>query len=63
MGILSEVTVIRLCDGLTFQGHSWTGDDGTLEAFWKEGGNRLCHMFDCKGVQQGAWKMYRLELK
>lgn len=63
MGILSEVLVIRLSDNEMFKGHSWTREDGSLEAFWYEGGERINMFFDSKGIQQGVWKKYKLRVK
>lgn len=63
MGVLSEVNIVRLCDGKVFDGHSWAREDGSFEAFWFESGNRINLFFDCNGDQQGAWKKYKLEFK
>ena len=63
MGILSEVTVVRLSDNQTFLGNSWTREDGSFEAFWYEGKERITLFFDSKGFQLGAWKKYKLRVK
>ena len=63
MGILSEVLIVRLADSETFIGHCWASGDGRFEAFWYEGTERTTMFFDCNGIQQGAWKKYRLKFK
>jgi len=62
MGVLSEVTVIRLDNSEAYPAHSWLRDDGTFEAFWYENGVRLCFFFQCDGQQIGLWKQYKLRL-
>ena len=63
MGIFSEVIVVRLSDEETFEGNSWTREDGSFEAFWWEGRERITLFFDSTGTQLGAWKKYKLRVK
>ena len=63
MGIFSEVVVVRLSDNESFMGNSWTREDGSFEAFWYEGGERLTLFFNSNGEQTGAWKKYKLRVK
>ncbi len=62
MGILAEAVVKRLDGAHEYKAHSWLRDDGTFEAFWYEGGVRVCYAFDHDGKQLGMWRQYKLSL-
>ena len=61
MGVLSEAIVCRLDDSACYKANTWSSADGSLEAFWTEGGHRVTHFFTAAGDQIGAWKRYRLK--
>ena len=61
MGILQECMIHRLDGSDSFKGHSWAREDGTLEAFWYEEGNRITHFFYANGQPMGFWNKYRIQ--
>ena len=60
MGHLEEVSICKIDSTTCYKGHAWTCEDGSLEAFWFEGGKRLTQSFDVKGTQLGVWRKYLL---
>ncbi len=66
MGNLAEVTIIRLRDGVKFDGHAWTTEKGYQEAFWHEDGLRVNLFFNSDGSQKATFMgtgKYKIEKK
>ncbi len=61
MGALSEAVVCKLDNSVCYRANTWISSDGTLEAFWQEGGLRVTHFFKANGEQIGSWKRYKLK--
>ena len=55
MGNLAEVTIVRLRDGVKFDGHAWTTEKGFQEAFWHEDGVRMNFFFYADGTQKAMF--------
>ena len=51
---------MSLSDKQVFNGHAWSRDDGTFEAFWTEGGNRITQFFYSNGEPQGFFNKYKI---
>ena len=60
MGLLRECKVVSLSNNQIFSGYAWTCDDGTFEAFWTEGGNRITQFFYSNGEPQGFFNKYKI---
>ena len=66
MGNLAEVTIVRLRDGIKFDGHAWTTEKGYQEAFWREDGMRMNFFFYSDGTQKAMFMgtgRYKIEKK
>jgi hypothetical protein len=61
MGLLQECSISN-SEGVKFKGYAWTREDGTFEAFWYEGGNRVTQFFNSNGKPLGFFNSYRLSL-
>ena len=51
MGSLQQVSVIRIHDGVAYDGYAWSLENGTYECFWDENQVRHNYYFDAKGEQ------------
>ena len=63
MGLLRECKVVSLSNDQVFNGHAWTCDDGTFEAFWNERGNRITQFFNSNGEPLGFFNKYKIAFK